>query len=235
MNYIDLFAIAVVLLGILVGYNQGFLKSLFNIVNIILSIFIGLLFYGLVSKDIASNPQILPAVIHFSEASELLGGIENEKISVYDKSVEEMEKIIDNLSLPYPQAKLLKKNIQDQAFASKSVDKLGDYMGLTIGNMTLNYISFVIVFGVSFLILTVLISLGDYVFEYPVLRSMDSVAGGIGGFIQGLLILNVIFLAIPLILAFLPFDELIKFVNGSTFSKLYYYKNILTKIITGII
>ena len=230
-----MFAIAILLLGILIGYNQGFLKSLFNIINIFLSIFIGLIFYGLVARDIASNPSIMPAVIHFSEASELLGGIENERISVYDKSFEEIEQIIDNLNLPYPQAKLLKKNIQDQAFASQSVYNLGDYMGLTIGNMTINYISFVIAFGISFIVLIVLISLGDYIFEYPVLRSMDSVAGGIGGFIQALLILNVIFLAVPLILAFLPFDELVKFINGSMFSKLYYYRNILTKLITGII
>ena len=62
MNYIDIFAVLIILVGILVGYNQGFLKSIFNIVNIIISILIGLVFYGAVTKDITANPQILPIV-----------------------------------------------------------------------------------------------------------------------------------------------------------------------------
>ena len=51
MNYIDIFALLIIFLGILIGYNQGFIKSVFNVVNIILSILIGLIFYGMVSKD----------------------------------------------------------------------------------------------------------------------------------------------------------------------------------------
>jgi len=235
MNYIDLFAVLIIVLSILVGYNQGFLKSIFNIVNIILSILIGLVFYGLVAKDITSNPQILPTVVHFSESSELLGGIENERVSVYEKTYEEIEVLADSLNLPYPVTRLLDKNIQNQSFASKGIESLGEYLGYTIGNMTINYISFLIVFFISFVIIFALINIGDYVLELPVLRSMDAVAGGIGGFVQGLLILNVIFLAIPLVLAFLPFEELVQFVEGSSFSKMYYYQNILTKIISGVI
>ena len=234
MNLIDLFAMMILALGILIGYNQGVIKSMFNVVNIILSILIGLLFYGLVAKDITNdNPQVVPTVVHFSESSELLGGIENERISVYEKSNEELMALVDSLQLPYPLTRLLEKNIENQVYAVKGIETLGDYLGQTIGHMTLNYISFVIVFAISFLVLMVIISIGDYVFDFPVLRSRDSIAGGIGGFIQGLLVLNVIFLVVPLVLAFLPFDELKQFVDGSSFAKLYYYQNILTKIIRG--
>ncbi len=235
MNYIDMFAILVLVLGILIGYNQGFLKSMFNIVNIILSVLIGLVFYGAVAKNITSNPQIIPTVIHFSEASELLGGIENESISVYEKSFEEIQILIKSLNMPYPLDELLEKNVENQAFASKGIEKLGDYLGQTIGSMSVNYISFVIVFAISFGVLIVLISMADYILKFPVMRSMDAVAGGIGGLLQGFLLLNVIFLAVPLVLTFLPFDELAKFVDGSSFSGLYYYHNLIIKILRGVI
>ena len=235
MNYIDMFAILVLVLGILIGYNQGFLKSMFNIVNIILSVLIGLVFYGVVAKNITSNPQIIPTVIHFSEASELLGGIENESISVYEKSFEEIQILIKSLNMPYPLDELLEKNVENQAFASKGIEKLGDYLGQTIGSMSVNYISFVIVFAISFGVLIVLISMADYILKFPVMRSMDAVAGGIGGLLQGFLLLNVIFLAVPLVLTFLPFDELAKFVDGSSFSGLYYYHHLIIKILRGVI
>ena len=235
MNYIDLFALLIIFLGILVGYNQGFLKSVFNVANIILSLLIGLAFYGMVSKDIIENEQIIPTVIHFSEASEMLGGIENESISVYEKSYSELEILIENSDLPYPIGRLVLKNIENQAFAKDGIETLGDYLGLTIGSMTVNYVSFTIVFLISFSVLMILISLADYVFEFPILHSMDSVAGAIGGFLQGLLFLNMIFLIVPLVLAFLPCDELMHFVDGSSISRFYYEHNILIKIIKGII
>ncbi len=235
MNYIDIFALLIIFLGILIGYNQGFIKSVFNVVNIILSILIGLIFYGMVSKDITENPQIIPTVVHFSEASEMLGGIENEKISVYEKPYNQIEILINNSDLPYPIDRLLLKNIKNQAFADKGIETLGDYLGQTIGSMTVNYVSFVIVFSISFIIIMILISIADYVLEFPVLHSMDSVAGAIGGFVQGLLVLNVVFLAVPMVLTFLPFDELMRFVDGSSLSKFYYENNLLIKILRGVI
>ena len=235
MNYIDMFAILLLALSVLVGYNQGFLKSIFNIANIILSILIGLVFYGVAAKDIAANPQIIPTVVHFSEASEMLGGIENEQISVYERPTNEIQIMVENVELPYPLTKLLIKNIEKQAFASKGIETLGDYLGQTIGSMTINYVSFLMVFAISYIIFIALISVADYVVEFPVLRSMDAVAGAIGGFAQGLLLLNVVFLIIPMVLTFLPFEELVHFVEGSSFSKLYYYQNVLIKLLRGVI
>jgi len=235
MNYIDIFAVLIIFVGILVGYNQGFLKSMFNIVNIIISILIGLVFYGAVAKDITANPQIMPTVIHFSEASEMLGGIEVEKISVYERTLDDIKIIVNDADLPYPVAELLLKNIEDQAFAGLGYYTLGDYLEQTIGCMTINYVSFAIVFLIVFLIFMVLISISDYVFSFPVLHSMDSVAGGIGGFVQALLLLNIVFLVIPMILTFLPFDELVDMTQGSWFSKIYYFHNILIKMIRGAI
>ena len=235
MNYIDLFALLIIFLGILIGYNQGFIKSIFNVVNIILSILIGLIFYGAVSKNITENPQIMPTVIHFSEASEMLGGIENEKISVYENSYDNIEALVNNAQLPYPVNKLLLKNVDNQTFAAQNIETLGDYLGLTIGSMTINYVGFAIVFLISFVILMILISIADYVLEFPVLHSMDSVAGAIGGFVQGLLFLNVIFLIVPLVLTFLPFDELMHFVEGSSFAGFYYDNSLLIKILRGVI
>lgn len=235
MNYIDLFAVLLVVLWILIGYNQGFLKSICNVANIILSLVIALIFYGIMANDITDDPQIIPTVVHFSEASELLGGIETESISIYERPIEELNTLVENTSLPFPLARLLQKNLENQAFASKGIDTLGDYLGQTIGSMTINYISFIIVFAISYTILMILISVADYATDFPVLQSMDAVAGGIGGFIQGLLLLNVIFLGVPLILAFLPFEELMHFVENSSFAKVYYYQNILIRLIRGII
>lgn len=235
MNYIDIFVIMVLCISILIGYNQGFIKSLFNIANIVISILIGLLFYGAIANSIVREEQVMPTIVHFSESSEMLDGIENERISIYEKSYEEISTLVDNVKLPHPLDSLLMKNIKKHSFDSTGETTLGDYLGKTIGHMTINYISFIIGFFVSFFILFIVINVVDYVVGFSVLRSMDSVAGGIGGLIQGLILVNIIFLIVPLILAFLPFDELLQFVDSSSFSRVYYYSNILTKLISGVI
>ncbi len=179
--------------------------------------------------------NIVPTIVHFSESSQMLGGIEYESINIYNVSYEEIEGIFANLKLPHPLANLALENISNQEYASIGKATLGDYLGLTIGHMSLNIMSFVIVFAISFVLFSIIINVTDYVFGFPMLKMMDSPAGAVLGLFLGMGLVNVVFMAVPLVLAFLPFDEIIGYVNGSNFVNTYYYNNFLINLIKGTI
>ncbi len=102
-------------------------------------------------------------------------------------------------------------------------------------HMSLNIMSFVIVFAISFVLFSIIINVTDYVFGFPMLKMMDSPAGAVLGLFLGMGLVSVVFMAVPLVLAFLPFDEIIGYVNGSNFVNTYYYNNFLINLIKGTI
>ncbi len=112
----------------LIGWNQGFIKSAFTLANFFISVLIALIFYPAVSTNIAVDENIVPTIVHFSESSQMLGGIEYESINIYNVSYEEIEGIFANLKLPHPLANLALTNISNQEYASIGRATLGDYL-----------------------------------------------------------------------------------------------------------
>ena len=60
------------------------------------------------------------------------------------------------------------------------------------------------------------IHLISYVFELPVLRHLDSLAGGIFGLIRGYITLVIIFLLVPIVLAVAPIEQISRVFEEST-------------------
>ena len=93
--------------------------------------------------------------------------------------------------------------------------------------MAVNIVCFLAVFASLYIGITIIINLCDYIIGFPVLKYMDSAAGAILGFLQGMLILFIIFLVVPLVLAFLPFEELTTLIDNSSFATFYYRSNFI--------
>lgn len=235
MSYIDIGILGIFVVCVLIGFNQGFLKAGLNCVNFFLSLLLALMFRGSLAGIITADPQIIPTIIHFSESSEMLGSVENVRLSIYNLTPEVLESILSNVQLPHPLEALLLSNIQTQAFAAQGLSTLGEYLSMTIAHMSINIVSMLTAFVISFVSIALLIHMVDSTVKFPVLRYMDGSAGAILGFLQGMLLLFVVFLCVPLILAFLPFDELTALIDASSFATFYYRSNFVIDMIKGII
>lgn len=235
MSYIDLGILGVFMLCILVGYNQGFLKAIFVFANFFVSLFFAFILHKSLAQSLVADGQVLSTIIHFSEASDMLKNVETVRLSIYDITPSSLEQILSYVKLSHPLDILLMENIQNQAFASIGLTTIGEYLGMTIANMAVNIVCFIAVFISLYVCIAIIINLCDYVIGFPVLKYMDSAAGAILGFLQGMLILFIIFLAVPLILAFLPFEELTALINNSSFATFYYRSNFIIDMIKGVI
>ncbi len=234
MSIIDFAILGVFGLFILIGYHQGFLKAVLNFCNFFISLLGAWWLHSGLAKSFQSVVKISD-IIYYSESAEMLKSVENMRLVVSDLTPARLNEILSQLSLPHPLNKLLMHNVTNQVFADLNIVNLRDYLSMTIAHMAINIISFLVVFIIFYLIIALIINLSDYVFKLPVLKYLDNVGGSILGFLQGMMLLFVVFTIVPVILAFIPFDEIRNIIEGSNFARFYYHSNFIIDMIKGVI
>jgi uncharacterized membrane protein required for colicin V production len=235
MIIIDLAIFALFALFALIGYHKGFLKALLNIASFFISLLGAWWFHPKLAMSLKAPGKIIPVIINYSESSDMLGTVENVRSVASNLSQAELTDIISKANLPHPLGTLLLENVNATAFAQDSLVTLGDYLAMTIANMTINIISYILIFMVFYVAFNIIISLYDYVFKLPVLKLFDSTSGALLGFLQGFLLMFIVFSFVPIMLAFLPFDEILVYIKQSQLGNFYYHSNFIIDNIKGII
>jgi uncharacterized membrane protein required for colicin V production len=235
MTLIDLAIFALLALFAVAGYHKAFLKAVLSIA----SYFVSLLGASWVSSQLAqtvkASGKVIPLIVHYSESSAMLDSIESFRSVATELSPEALNEIVGKSSIPYPLSELLVQNVQNAAFSQDGLITLGDYLSMTIAHMAVNLFSFIVIFMCFYIVFSLLINLYDYVFKFPVLKLFDNASGALLGFIQGFLIMFLIFSIVPVVLAFLPFQEISDLIESSSIGKFYYHSNFIIDMIKGII
>lgn len=159
MSYIDLGILGIFILGILVGYNQGFLKAIFMFANFFVSLLFAFILHKSLAQSLIADGQIISTIVHFSEASDMLKNVETVRMSIYDVTPSSLEQILNFVKLSHPLDTLLTANIQDQAFAAQGLTTMGEYLGITIANMSINIVCFIAVFASLYIGIAIIINL----------------------------------------------------------------------------
>jgi uncharacterized membrane protein required for colicin V production len=232
---IDLAIFALFALFAVAGYHKAFLKALLNIATFFVSLLGAAWVHPQLAQTIKASGKVIPMIIHYSESSAMLDSIESFRAVATDLSPEALNDIVGKSSMPYPLTELLVKNVQNAAFAPDGLITLGDYLSMTIAHMAINLFCFIAIFLCFYIVFNILTSLYDYVFKFPVLKLFDNAGGSLLGFIQGFLVMFLIFSVVPVVLAFLPFQEITDLIENSQMGKFYYHSNFIIDMIKGII
>ena len=103
---------------------------------------------------------------------------------------------------------------------------MNDYVKNTLIGVAISILSFILCFAGSYLVGSILISLIHHVFQLPILKQLDWLAGGAFGLIRGLLILYVIFLIVPILSTVIPMDSFNELLAQSVLAP-YFQKDVL--------
>ena len=98
---------------------------------------------------------------------------------------------------------------------------LSSLLSNTIVSVTLSILSFLICFLLAYIVMTLLIHLICYVFELPVLRHLDALAGGLFGLVRGALLVFIFFALVPIVLAVAPIEQLQTLIDGSRLAPMF--------------
>ena len=234
MNFIDIAVLLILAITILGGYYRGFVTTVLNIGATVLAWAIGMLCIPLISGAIQGNEKLFNTMLYYTEGSEYVAmtDVELTRVSIGDISAETLRTVLENADMPNPMNRCVQRNIATEAFAKSGITTLGDYFNQTIICVFINILVLLAVFFAVRVLLAFLVSGVEYGYGgFPVLQHSDGLIGAGLGLVHGVLLINVLFLLVPIALTVLP--KLYEFLDGSFFGEFFYKANIFIPLIPG--
>ena len=231
MNIVDIIILAILGLSVLVGLYRGFIASVASMGGCLLSLGLSFLISPAIVSAIQKDPNILRTLASYSDAATKLGDQALSRTPVADLTQNAMTEVINRVSLPAPLNSLLQSNLQNKVFGAAA--DVGTYISQTIIGAILNVICFILCFLVLMLVIHLVINFLKVVFKFPVLKQLNSVAGGCFGLIRGVLLCFVAFALLPLLQTLLPIQNINDMVEASALAPLFNSGNLILAIMKG--
>ncbi len=219
MNIVDLALIFLILLSVLFGIYRGFLRSMINVLVLLLSFALALWISPLLSRVIAAKENsILYRMIEYTEGASRIPSIEEARMDVAELTEDEINELVEAAAFTDPIPKLLKKNLTEQAYRKDGLITVEEYFNRSLVDITLNLFSCFVLAVFFYILFSILVACVDYVVQFPVLAIGDGVFGAVFGALRGVLLCMILFLAVPAVLSVIPSNISVveKLVNGST-------------------
>lgn len=233
MNIVDYVVIGVMALSVLFGFYRGFVSSVLNMGGCLISFGLSFLVYPKVADVIRGDTELVRTLLHYTDASSRIGDLETAITNVATLTREGIAELVSSLTLPAPFDQLLQLNMETQAFASSGVTTVSDYVSQTILNASINILCFLMCFVVLFIVISLLQGAIKAIFRFPVLKQLDWLAGGVFGFLRGVLICYAAFTVVPLVLTVVPVDFVSDLLNASTLAPIFNNGNLILAIMNG--
>ena len=232
MNAIDYGIVVLILVFTLFGFYRGFLQSLLNLGGCLLSFAASFWVFPKLADAISSNPEIVRMLSGYTDSGSVLGDLDLSSLSVNTLSATNISAIVDKAGLPDPIGRLLQANLAERAFSplGNLATNVGDYINQTILSVSINVLSFIVCFILSFLVVTVVINLLKSVFRFPLLKQLDWLVGGTFGFVIGCILCFIFFTAMPVLQSLIPLPDFQQMVAESALAGIFQNGNLVISI-----
>lgn len=233
MNIVDGLLLAVLLISVIYGFYHGFLQSVASLAGIGVAILGGFLFGPRLAGFLASNGQIRTILSNYSDAVFRVGDYELASSPVVQVSGSQLQTVLNSVSFPEPVKELLKDNILTQAFSGRGLASVNDYVSSTLIQSIISILSFLACVALVYVLWTILVSVISHVFEFPILRQLDWLAGGLFGLARGAVFCYLLVLLIPLVSIIIPDERVLRLMNASSIAAMFKNDGFLMRIIQG--
>jgi len=213
----------------LLGFSRGFLKTVFSMLQMILTIVLVLAISPTV-KDLLRNNTNL----YDQARSGIVEAIESQIPEGSSVSAEMENALIEQIATGKILQEVLKDNNNSEVYASLGVTQFVDYLASYMAELIITALSFVLSFVVVLIVLQIVSLVFDVIGMLPVLGGVNRVAGGALGAAQGLVVLWLLCL---LLTAFSDTKfgvETLQLINQNAILSLVYNNNLLLKIVIGL-
>lgn len=231
MNIVDIVIIAILGLSVLVGLYRGFISSVASMGGCLLSLGLSFWLSPKVAALIQSDPEILKTLVSYTDAATKIGDQTLANTSVTSLSQNAIAEILNKVQLPAPLSTLLQSNLENKVFGTAA--DVGSYVSQTIVGAILNVICFILCFVVLLIVLHFVLNFLKVVFKFPVLKQLNSIAGGALGLLRGVLLCFVAFALLPLIQTMVPVTGINELVTQSALAPLFNSGNLILAIMNG--
>jgi uncharacterized membrane protein required for colicin V production len=220
-------------ISVLVGLYRGFVASVASLGSCLLSLGLSFWLNPRIVEWVRSNPEIIRTLMSYTDAGTRIGDQTLAQTGVANLGSSGIAEILSKVNLPEPLNSLLQNNLQNQVFQSAGLSQVGDYVTQTIVGAVLNVICFILCFLVCFLLLHLVLGFLKAIFSFPVLKQLNSLAGGVFGLLRGALLVFIAFALMPLIQTVVPLDGIAQMTAESTLAPLFNGSQLILAIMRG--
>ena len=233
MNLIDFIIIGIVGVSVLFGFYRGFVSSVLNVGGGLLAFGLSFVMYPHLAAFIQGNEEFVRTMVHYTDASSRLGDLNLAVTNVVQLGQQGIQDVLSKVALPAPLDKLLETNLTNQVYASSGVATVSDYVSQTVVQAGINILCFLASFIILYIVLAIVINAIKAVFRLPLLKQLDWLAGGVFGFLRGLLICLACFTLVPLVMTVVPVDFVTEMIDQSTLAPIFSSGNLILSIMNG--
>lgn len=233
MNIVDYAVLGVIGLSLLFGFYRGFISSVLNTGGCLVAFGLSFVLYPKLAAAIQSNEGLVRTLMHYTDASSRIGDLELAISNAGQLTADKISEVLSKVALPAPFDTLLRVNLEEQVYAAMGIDSVADYVSQTILTASINIICFLVCFVALYLALSIVVNLLRAVFRFPLLKQLDWLAGGVLGFLRGVVICYVIFTVAPLVLTVVPIDLISQLLEESAFAPMFNNGSLILSIMNG--
>lgn len=232
MNIIDIVILVILAASVIYGLYRGFLRTVLSVACCLISLVVAIAFGPKLADAIGGSKAISSTLATYTDAVARVGDFQLAQTQVDQLSDGVIQKVLENVSLPKSIANILEGNLRSRSISGTS-STVNDYVKNTLIGVTISILSFILCFAGSYLIGSILISLIHHVFQLPILKQLDWLAGGAFGLIRGLLILYVVFLIVPILSTVIPMDTFNELLAQSALAPYFQKDTLFSWVIAG--
>lgn len=224
MNIIDIAILAVLAVSVLYGMYRGFISGVLSVAALIGSAALAFAMSGELAAWLQGNQTLVSTLLYYTDAGSRIGDLELSLLPASQVTQNALTQILSGAKLPAA----FESAFLSAIGAAPAAMTVSDLLSNTIVSVSLSILSFLICFLLSYIVLTFVIDLIQYVFELPVLRHLDALAGGLFGLVRGALLLFILFALVPIVLAVAPVEPLQAMIDQSRLAPLFDSRIILS-------
>lgn len=231
MNVIDIVILVILAASVILGLYKGFLHTILSVGCCLLSILIAFSFGPRLADIVSGNQSISSSLATFTDAVARVGDYDLASTDVSQMDDSLISRVLDSVNLPDSIESVLRGNLETRNYQNAGLSTVNDYVSNTVVAVALDILCFIAAFALSYLVLSLVVSLIQHVFKLPLLKQLDWLAGGAFGLIRGAVVLYVIFLAIPILSTVIPLDAFNDLIEKSTLAGIFQSDGLFAQVI----
>lgn len=227
-NIVDWIIIAVIAVSVIYGLYRGFINGVLSVAALIASAALSFALCGDLAAWLNQNKTLVDTLIYYTDAGSRINNLDLSLLPVSQVTESTLSQILQSANLP---AAFEMAFVGSFSSAAQSMN-IAQLLSQTIVSVSLTILSFLICFLLSYVVCTFVIHLVGYVFELPVLRHLDALAGGMFGLLRGVMLVFIFFALVPIVLAVVPVDFVSDTIAASRLAP-YFDSRIILTILRG--
>lgn len=219
-----------------VGYVRGLVKTVFSLVSVIVILVVVTILTPTartIIRETPLYPYIQDRAREFTYNSMKIEEWDTTNVDnpIAGLGIGEQEKIINELPIPQNIKDSLISNNTEEGYKVLEVTNFADYIVMSITDMIINSIAFIILFAVVVIAIKTAVALLDIISKLPVLNFLNKSGGAVFGFVEALIIIWIVCIIVTAFAATQWGQQLLAEINDNVFLSLIYSNNILEKIV----